>query len=817
MTFLAGFRSGLRLVAKQPALGLSCVLLLGAGMALAATLLSVVYGVLIRPVPFDGANRWLHVKSFQSADDGSGLVSPEEFLHWQRFQKSFETLTAYSMFMSFVTAESGSTEVYVSAEVTSELLSLTGARPLSGRWIQPADELPGAPDVAVIGFQLWQRHFLPTKFSPTKESHREPSDEELGDWQAAVGATISINGRPATVIGVAPEGFAFPHSQQLWLPLRLKSSDPGREGYLNVFGVPVDGAAAGRTELEALSGRLVEGPGSAEPRAPKVVVEPFVKSQADPRLKTAVIPMMIAILAVFGLACLNVAGLMLARAIRNRRQTAIRVALGALPGRLTVFALGEAAALATIAAGLGLAGASILITGVGDFLNRGNVLRGFWAEARLDPWVLVAVLGLALASTWVAAALPAWWAGHTRPTDILRHGSSGNTSGKAARIADLLVIVEVALATILLVISLLMVGSIRNLSAVEMGFRAEHRMVAKVSLLQSSDADSIQAFFDQVRQRLLELPDVEQVGFASTGPVDGSFWAEMTTATAEPSGEYSARWSVVSSSYFETIGVELLDGRGFSDPLDPPGGPPTAIVNRSFAEQHLATGHAVGQKVRWVGEDATAYEVVGVVEDMVMGAFDEGRSAATLYLPSSQRPRPSMVMVVAGRDVTPTPERIRGEVARVDRTAGCFDIKPLAEVVRQRRWLYDGFAGLFGMFGLVSLALTLAGLYALVVAASRRRTQEYGIRMALGAGPKDLVFEVVRMGALRLGFGVGLGVLLALPITAWVEVLLFEVPPTDPRAFVGAVALMWVCGLHAVTAPAVEASRIDPSSTLRSQ
>ena len=590
MTFLAGFRSGLRLVLKQPALGLACVLIMAVGMALATTLLSLVYGVLIRLAPFEGAERWVSVKTARAEDGGSdwGLVSPEELLHWRQGQTSFETLTAYSMYMSFVTAETGPTEVYVAAEVTSELPALTGVRPLAGRWIQAADEEIGAPDVAVIGHRLWRRHFL---------QGRAPQGPGLGA-DSAVGAKISINGRAATVIGVAPEGFEFPHSQQLWVPLRLSASNPGTQGYLNVLAVPKDSVEIGRAELEALSAGLVDSASDAGGAPGRVLMEPFVVSQADPQLRKAVTPMVIAVLAMLGVACLNVAGLMLTRTIRKGCETAVRVALGALPSRLTRFALGEAAALAVIATALGLAVASWMITEVAEFLARGRVLQGFWAEPRLDPWVLVGVLGLSVASTLVAAALPAWWAARVQPTDALRHGSGGNTSRQGTKLADLLVVAEVALATVLLVISWLMVGSVRNLSAVDLGFEADHRVVAKVSLLRSSDSDSVQEFFNGVRRQLLELPDVREVGFASTGPADGSFWRRMSTVGS--GDEYTARWSVVSPSYFKVLEVDILSGRGFSDQLDGADRPPVAIVSRSFAEKFLAPGPAEGQKIRWV-------------------------------------------------------------------------------------------------------------------------------------------------------------------------------------------------------------------------
>ncbi len=806
MTFLAGFKSGLRLVLKQPALGLACVLIMAVGMALATTLLSLVYGVLVRPAPFEGAERWVHVKTSRGVDGGAGWgpVSPEELLHWRRGQTSFETLTAYSMHMSFVTAETGPTEVYVAAEVTSELLALTGVRPLAGRWIETEDEKPGAPDVAVIGHRLWQRHFL---------QGRVPQGPGA-EVDSAVGARISINGRVATVIGVAPEGFEFPHSQQLWVPLRLNASNPGGDGYLNVLAIPKDGPRIGRAELEMLSAGLVEPSTRDDGRAARrVLLEPFVASQADPQLKKAVTPMVIAVLAMLGIACLNVAGLMLTRTIRKGRETAIRVALGALPGRLTTFALGEAAALAGLGTVLGLAGASALITEAVDFLGRGQVLQGFWAEPRLDPWVLAGVLVLAVASTLIAAVLPAWWAGRVEPTDALRQGSGGNTSGQGVKIADLLVVAEVALATVLLVISWLMVSSIRNLSAVNLGFETDHRVVAKVSLLRASDGDSARRFFDGVRQQLLAQPDVEAVGFASTGPADGSFWRQMSTVGREDG--YAARWSVVSPYYFAALGVDMVSGRGFADHLDSIDGPPVAIVSRSFAEKHLAPGPAEGQKVQWADDDPSAFEVVGVVEDLVMGPVDDPRSEATLYLPSGQRPRASMVMVVAGRDAAPTPHRLREAVSTVDRTAGSFDIKTLSSVVQQRRWLYDGFAGLFGLFGLVSLGLTLAGLYALVAAASRQRARELGIRLALGAGRGDILKQVMGLGAWRLTVGAGLGALAAVPITVWVESVLYQVSPTDPWIYAGAVLMIWLFGMHAVLAPALEASGIDPASTLR--
>lgn len=578
----------------------------------------------------------------------------------------------------------------MAAEATPELFSLTGVRPLAGRLLQPADESPGAPRVAVIDAGVWRRHF---------DARSE-----------ALGATLRLNGEPVTVVGVVPEDFAFPHSQRIWLNLRLDPATPRGEGApVSVIGRLARGRSADAAKAE-LDAQRSESP---------VTLERFTASQADRRLRDAVAPMAVAVAAVLLVACANVASLLLARAVRRRRATAIRSALGAERWRLVVHDLGETAALTLPAAALGLLFAQLALRRFESLLAPSDWLRAFWMGLRLDPATLV--------------------------------------------------------------------------------------------------GDDPTQTFAAIERRLVEVPGVDAVGWASHLPTQGSFFGEWTRVE-RPDEPFAARWLVVSEGFFAAADVPVLGGRAFDarDSFDAPG---RVVVNRSFVDRFLGPGDPIGRRLRPApserqGAPDREYEIVGVVGDTVMGAVDDERDVAAVYLASTQRPSPAMAMLVAGREIVPEPESVREAVAGVDPGAVIFDAKPADSLLRARRWLYDLFTALFGLFGVVALALTLAGVYGVVALQARERSGEYGLRLALGATPRDLLVHVLRGGFLRVALGTVLGLGLAFGVARTLGSLLHGVSTWDPIVWIGSTALLLVAALAASLSPALEAARVDPLRSL---
>ncbi len=583
-------------------------------------------------------------------------------------------------------------------------------------------------------------------------------------------------------------------------------------------GVSLDRAAAG---MERIAREIaLEHPETNEGIQP--VLKPYTDEFIGDEEASLLWTMMLAVSAVLVIACVNVANLLLARAAERTREVAVRSALGASRRRLLVQLLAEAFALAAAGA---VVGTGIAWLGIRAFSNA-VVDTGppFWLEFTLDLPVLLFVGGLAGAAAMIAGVLPALKASGGDVAGILRDESRGSSSFRIGRLSRGLVTAEVALSMGLLVAAGLMTKSIVTLNTLDYPFVHENVFTARLGLFEADypDEESRRRFFREVRERIDGRPEVESVTLASSLPGLGSGGSRMAVEGETYPQEQDhpvVRFGIVTPSYFRTFGVEALRGRLLSD-ADGPDAVPVAVVNESFVARHFPEGDPLGRRVRLGGADSERpwHTIVGVVPDLYMQGLNnpESESGAGLYLPLDQRDLTfaSLAVRTSGDPLALT-RAIRDEVAVVDPDVPLYWVDSLEGRIATATWFYRVFGVLFLAFGSVALFLASVGLYGVVSFGVSRRTQEMGVRMALGAEGRDVLRLIVGEGMKQIGVGLAVGLVLAWLLARGLELVLFRVDPSDPSVFLGIVGLLAVTGLLASVIPARRATRVDPVEALR--
>lgn len=780
MTYARAFT---RLLRRQPGLSLLAVLTLGLGIGLATVLFSIVYGLVLRPLPFPDADRLVAVQL-----DG-GSVDAGSFRRWEEEAATFEEMAAFSMSYFFVTGTTGGTQTHAGAEVTADFLKLVRVSPVIGRPLLPEDMVPGAAPVAVISHQVWQ--------------------DLLGGRADVLGQSVRINRILHTVIGVMPRHFEFPHSQGVWRPLALSGvSAPGQGPSVEVVGRLREGVETSQAEQELA--RLADAKG--------VNVEPFVRAHTDRRVRRALPLMAVAVLGVLLIACVNVANLFLVRVLRQRHELAVAAALGADRFRMPARILGEILGLTGLGAILGLILAQAGIWMFNAAMEPAGVFDAFWAEVKMEPTVALFTLPVAIVACALAAALPILHVLRTEPAAVLREHSGGSSSPIVGLVSRGLVLTEVALACGLLVLAGLMIESVANLRGPEEGFDSKDLLTARISIFQDAemDADGALAFFNELTDALEADRRIERVGFATSIPTRGSFWSPLNVEGGVESSPERIRWLVVSDGFFEALDVPILAGRDI-ERTDIALFPEVAIINQSFADRFFPGRSPVGRRLRFPGDDTPWKTIVGVVPNLTMGDVDDEQSPAAVYLPLAQEPRSSMeaVLEVTHGEPASLIPTLESKVTEVEPLATVFYAMPMDEVLRRRHWLHEALATSFTVFGLVALVLSAVGLGGIVAVVARSNRRAHGIRLALGASPGRILSAVLRSALLQATIGLGIGLILAAFLARWISSQVFGVEAWEPTVYGGVVLVLLVTTILAVLAPAIRAAKTEPKEVLR--
>ena len=802
--FVQDLRHGIRLLLKQPAVTGIAVLALALGLGLTTTMFSIVYAAVIRGLPFESPRRLMHIERARPSENQLSLEVPiHDYTDWRAQQKSLEDLAAFYVGTVNVRGSEGKPERFSGAFITANAFPLLRVQPVLGRTFREDENTPDAPLVLLLSHGAWRNHF--------------------GGGAGIVGQAVHVNGEVATIIGVMPEGFAFPIREEVWVPLRMDPlridrNQPGLT--LEVFGrlrdgVSRDGAAA---ELAAIAQRLEQEYPETN-RGITTVLKPYTDEFIGDEAATTLYAMLGAVFGVLLIACANVANLLLARAAARSKEIAVRTALGASRLRVMVQLLTESLVLAVVGAlfGLGIAQLGIVL------FNRSLVDTNppFWIDIKLDPGVLLFVLAITLVASLLAGLVPALRASGGNVSDVLKDEARGTSSFRLGRFSKGLVIAEIALSCGLLVPAGLMTKSVVRLKTTEFGFATHGVFTARVGLFDAAYPDSASRlrFFEELLRRLEGRPGVSAVALTSNLPVQGTgrwaFAVEGQAYAAER--DYPlARRAVISPRYFDTFGVSLLQGRDFG-PQDQPGSLPVTIVNRSFAETFFPNQDPLGRRIRvGTGENAGPWRtVIGVAPDVWMQGIDDV-DAEGFYVPLGQVDQRfiSIAIRTQGSPLDLT-ARVRDEVTAIDPDLPIYFVNSMDGVIRQSSWFYGVFGGLFMVFGFVALFLASVGLYAVMAFSVPRRTQEVGVRMALGAEQRDVLRLILRQGMTQLALGVVIGLGLAWWLARTLRVILFQVDPGDPLIFMAILVTLALTGFLATIVPARRATRVDPALALR--
>jgi putative ABC transport system permease protein len=798
---LFAFRS----LARSPGVTLAAVVCLALGVGATTTTYTATRALVLHPVPAVDADRlmWITERGPNAAADQEG-VSAATFFDWQEQAGSFIGLAAYRAWNANLTG-TAEPERVIGHHVSARFFELLGAKALLGRTITESDVAAGETRLVVLGHGVWQRAFA-------------------GD-RGIIGGTIILNGLPYVVVGVMGADFIFPPGGELWAPLALSPVEARDRGSptLDVIGRLRDDVAVGaaQTEIATIQARIAAAYPRERARWTAQVIPIQTYYSRNPR--PFVLALMGSVSLVLLIACSNVANLLIARATVREREVAVRMAMGAGHRRIVRQLLTESVVLALVA---GAAGTLLALWGVLVF--RGAIpaelvkFNPGWTRIRVDLPALGFTLLICLSTAVLFGLAPALAAARRDMLTSLREGGRGGTAGPRRRFRSMLVVGQLALALTLVVTTGLMIRSFVSLLNADVGFERERVLSMGITLPEQAypKADKIGVFYDDLQHRMAALRGVAAVGLTSIVPMDYEDFGEAAASEGQSAITDAelpiVRVRFVNRGYFDALQIPFVAGRNFES-SDGPDGVPVAIVSELLSHEFWPGQDPIGKRIR-LADDQGWLEVVGVVGDIRHNPNAGGRVVApTIHLPQEQlRRRDMTVLLRTTTEPTSVAEAARRELAALDPT-----LAP-GQVYTMDRWIHNALApqrtttGMLAAFGVIAVVLASVGIYGLMSYTVRRRADEIGVRMALGARGGDIIRMVLRQGLALIASGIGFGLLGALALGQVMQAtLLQEVTAHDPATFVAGTAFLGAVALFACWIPARRAARNDPARLLR--
>jgi putative ABC transport system permease protein len=789
-------RYAVRQLRKSPGFTVVAVLTLAFGIGATSAIFSVINAVMLRPLPYPDADRLVSV--FEIVPQyGRFSVAPANFLDWRQQNSVFEHISAYANGSDTYVAADGPDRIVMSS-VSWDLFEALGVAPALGRGFRVEEDAPKQNAVIVISDGMWRRRF--------------GADPEI------LGRSLTLSGAPVTVVGVMPPGFYFPSREvEFWRPIALNPANATRGGhFLGVVARVKPGISSGQAnaEMRTIAQRLgTQYPNTnANESAEAITIRELVVGPVRPMLFT----LMAAVGVVILIACANVANLLLVRASVREKEIAIRMALGAGGRRLVVQMLTESLVLALAGGALGILLAWSAIAPI-QTLGAGSIPRVL--DVTLDRTVLGFAVLVSLLTGVLFGLAPAWQASRGGVGAVLKEGGRSSVTSGGRWIRSVLLVAEVALSLVLLVGASLLLRSFAKITGVDPGFTTEGVLAFRVALPQTSYPEEHNriAFYDRLLDTLRSSPGIESAGIVQTAPMRGSYTLSFSVEGRPPAPageEPSANHRVISPEYFKALGIPLRRGRLFND-RDTDSSPKVAIVDESFVRRHFSKEDPIGRGIDIGNGTDGFYEIVGVVGDVHHGGLD-AEVRPTMYVPYKQDVFSSMwVMVKTRGDASAQAGLVRGAVREIDGTLPAFSIMPLdqivSESVAQRRFSML----LLSLFAFVALFLAAVGLYGVVAYSVSQRTQEIGVRMAIGAQRGDVLRMVLGSGMKLAILGVAIGVAAALALAGLLASMLFGVTPFDPASYAITSAVLLLIAALACYVPARRAMGVDPLTALR--
>ncbi|MDQ3546470.1 MAG: ABC transporter permease [Verrucomicrobiota bacterium] len=800
-SFMMDVRYGMRSLLKKPGFTLTAVIALALGIGANTAIFSVINGVLLRSLSYANPDSIVMVWERDATErNARNVVSPANYLDWQRQSTSFEHMAATVEQRVNLTGGRGEPEEIKAQFVSQAFFPALGVQPTLGRAFLPEEDTPSKELVIILSYELWQTRF--------------------GSDPAIVGKQATISGRQRTIVGVMPAGFYFLDNQvRAWMPMAL---DPaidyrGKAGrYLKVVarlkpGVTVQQAQGEMTGI----GKQLEQAHAKFNTGWSVNVVP-IHEQVVGEIRPILIVLLAAVAFVLLIACANVANLLLSRTAARQKELALRAALGASRGRLVRQMLTESVLLALLG---GLVGVLLAYWGIQLLIGFGPDDVPRLGEITIDPRVLGFTFGISLLTGGLFGLIPALQASRPDLNDALKEGSRGSTGGRSRTLRNVFVITEVALALVLLIGAGLMIRSFVRLQSVETGFNPENVLTMRVQLPRKNygEPHQILDFFKRAEERIAALPGVQAVGAISylplTGPAARDGFKVVGRPEPAPGQEPGVEVRVITPGYFQAMGIPLIKGRL----LDERDGKDSRVllINETMAKKYFPNEDPVGKQIIVSWSEGLVDEIVGIVGDIREGALNKEPETA-IYWPHPREPYSGMAIVVgAAGDVARLSGVVPKEIRALDPEQPVADLRTMKQVVAKSIARPRFNTMLFAIFAGVALVLASVGLYGVVNYSATQRTHEVGIRMALGATRADIMRLVVGNGMLLTLIGIAIGVVASIGLTRVMQSFLFGVGATDALTFLVVSALLIVVALIANYIPARKATRVNPVIALR--
>ena len=780
-----------RWLRRNPLFAAVVTAILALGIGANTAVFSIVDAVLLRPLPYESSTRLARVVE-SSTKRPQSLIPAADYLRWRDRTDLFETTVAYTKDWVTLTG-GGEPDQVIALRTSGALFRVLGVRAHLGRTLMESDDDPGAPNVAVLSDRLWQRRF-----------HGDPG---------VIGRSIAISDTAYTIAGVMPPEFEFEYPNiELWTPLRIVPGTP----WFSVAVLLRAGVSPARAEsaLQVVAHQM-EREDSQQKAGLRLTVSRWAET-TDRNYELTLVFVLAAVGLVLLIACADAGGLLLSRAMQRQREIAIRASLGAGFWRVARQLLAESLVLAVAGSAAGIALAHYVLRFLLSRLAGLPIVLPHLQRVALNGRVLLFNTALCLLLAVLCGAAPVLLAARTDIQGVLRGGTAGAGRRGSTRLFSVLIACEAGFAFLLMVGSGLMIRSLIRLEGEDHGFRPDHVLTLRVpvgTLTQprpTGKYDTRQrqmAYYQQLLERVEKTPGIQAIGIVNNLPLSG-----VNTSTTMPLPN-STR--TISPGYFAAMGIPLIAGRTFSDE-DREGAPGVAIINQYLARQLFPDRSPLGLPLP--GESGRpGPTVVGVVKDTSLARYD-APATGEVYLPIRQYIFAAFMATIVVRtpgDPLAVAAALQKEVWEVDSNQPVVKVETMEDVVAESIWRPRFSAWIFTVLGGLAVLLTSAGVYSVVAYTTTLRAREVGIRMALGATPRNVVGVIVRGALLPLSVGLAAGLAAALALSRLLDSLLYKIGSNDPLTFAGVAALLLAVGAAASARPAWKAAVSDPLKALR--
>jgi putative ABC transport system permease protein len=808
MSLFQDFRFGIRMLVKNPGFALVATLTLALGIGANTAIFSYVDGVLLKPLPYQHPERICMVWE-QPPGGGRNGISTLNYLDWAGQNTVFDHIAAQRGDSMTMTGLEKPVQLRA-AKVSAGYFEIFGIRAALGRTFAAGEDQPGNPHVAVLSHKLWKNQF--------------------GEAKDIIGRKIVLNSEPYTIVGVLPAESPFDRrNSEIWTPFIFEPKDMTRNFHWFVAnarlkeGVTLEQA---RAQMKLIGARIAK----LYPDSNKgwgVTVDRFADRIVGDQLRQSLYILLGAVGAVLLIACVNLANLTMARATTREREVAIRASLGASRWRLLRQFLTENVLLSLIGGALGLGLGFVMVAGLKAITPPFTLPSE--ANIQIDMRVLLFTLAISVLTGFVFGLAPALQAASPRLAESMKEGGRGTTAGGSrGRLRGALVITETALAFILLTGAGLLIRSFDQLMNVHTGFDTTNVLTMSLPLSPTKikDADQAVLFTQRIMNGAGALPGIREISLTSALPLQGWGYGMPFQIAGKPLKDRANRdacfFKMVSPSYFHSLGIALIRGRGLTD-RDVKGGPPVAVINETMAKRFFKGANAIGQRIEVqeivygkpnLGPEIP-WELVGVIADEKISGLDDDRSPG-MYVPYSQSPTQFVSLIVKGETNPETMQQaIIHAAQQIDPDQPLSDVKTLARIKTESVGPNRLRTTLMAVFAGIAMLLAAIGIYGVISWSVAQRTHEMGLRSALGASTGAILRLVIGGGLARVGLGLVIGVAGAFALTRTMKSLLFGVGPADPWSMGAAALGLFLVAVLACYVPARRATRVDPMVALR--